>query len=144
MLSDDNEFLRWTKYLDDDREQERAFSVRTAHLTGFKSYYIPCIVLPKKTSLAALAKIFETLNRTGVRLDVFDLMVAKLYPRGFHLRDEWTNVVEVSPELKEFDVNGIEILKLIALGEHLLSVTRDKRLPSEGCERAMYSISIRK
>lgn len=78
-------------------------------------YALPAIVLASDIELEAMTRIFETLNRTGERLDAFDLMVAVLYPHKFHLRDEYERALDEFPRLKVFDVNGIEVLKLIAL-----------------------------
>ena len=85
----------------------------------FKAYSVPCVILPDDVPLSALAKIFETINRTGVHLDAFDLMVAKLYPHDFRLRDEWEQARTDSPSLQRFNTDGIEVLKLIALFEHV-------------------------
>ncbi|WIB66743.1 DUF262 domain-containing protein [Curtobacterium sp. MCBD17_035] len=79
------------------------------------SYTLPAIVMEQAISLEALTRIFETLNRTGVRLNSFDLMVAVLFPSGFNLRDEWEFAKANSELLERFEVNGLEVLKLVAL-----------------------------
>ncbi len=79
------------------------------------AYSVPAIVMEQAISLEALTRIFETLNRTGVRLNSFDLMVAVLYPSGFNLREEWNAARATSAALDQFDSSGLEILKLIAL-----------------------------
>jgi len=57
-----------------------------------------------------------------MKLDTFDLMVARLYPSGFPLRDEWeTARGRFSDTLMHY-----EILKVIALREHRRSIV-DKR-----------------
>lgn len=68
VVRDDPAFLRWTKYLSDD-DQEKAFAARDKHLSGLKSYFMPSVILPRGIPLSAVAKIFETINRTGMRLD---------------------------------------------------------------------------
>jgi hypothetical protein len=78
-------------------------------------YEVPAITMARGIELEALTRIFETLNRTGVRLDAFDLMVAVLYPGGFHLRDEWQQACDENPVLVRMDASGLEILKVIAL-----------------------------
>jgi hypothetical protein len=104
-------------------EARRLFSDEDAR----GSYAIPAIVMEQSISLEALTRIFETLNRTGVRLNSFDLMVAVLYPSGFNLRDEW-ELARAEHELLElFNVSGLEILKLIALWQRDIdSLTRDR------------------
>ncbi|WP_161965254.1 DUF262 domain-containing protein [Ornithinimicrobium cerasi] len=78
-------------------------------------YEIPATLMLRNIELEALTRIFETLNRTGVRLDAFDLMVAVLYPEGFHLRNEWEQAIYDYPVLEMLGASGLEVLKLIAL-----------------------------
>lgn len=95
----------------------RIRQVRDARL-GFivgGDYQIPATVMFSEIELEALTRIFETLNRTGVRLDAFDLMVAVLYPQGFHLRDRWDQARDELPLMDLLGADGLEILKLIAL-----------------------------
>lgn len=121
-LTRDSEFFTWTNYLS-ERDRTAVIRLRDEQLGGFKHYSIPCVVLDADLPLAAVARIFETLNRTGVRLDTFDLMVAKLYPFDFHLRDEWATALAKYPEtLSRYEVPGLDVLKLISLREHLRQV----------------------
>lgn len=83
--------------------------------SGSAPYEVPTIVMERSISLEALTRIFETLNRTGVRLSAFDLMVAVLYPAGMHLGDEWDSALKGNPTLTHYKAEGIEVLKLIAL-----------------------------
>jgi hypothetical protein len=118
-IGDDQQFFEWCRYMPDEVGRQM-LDVRTNQLPGFKSYDIPSVVLDKAVPTAALAKIFETINRTGVRLDAFDLMVARLYPHKFKLRDELALALADYPEtLAAFDVTGIQILGAVALREHL-------------------------
>lgn len=78
-------------------------------------YQLPVVVLPWDVELAALAKIFETVNRSGIRLNAFDLMVAILFPQGFNLRKEWITAQARYESLVHFEVDGVQILRLIAL-----------------------------
>lgn len=54
-----------------------------------EDYRFPVVTLGPDTSLEAVCSIFETLNRTGVRLSVFDLLAARFYARGLDLRRLW-------------------------------------------------------
>lgn len=131
VIRDDTQFLRWTKFLD-DKQQERAFAARDQHLSGFKSYFVPAVALPKNVPLSALAKIFETINRTGVRLDAFDLMVAKLYPKEFNLREQWDAARAEHEPLQFFRTSGIEVLKVVAIEEHLRQKNAGEKLTVKG------------
>lgn len=79
------------------------------------AYTVPAIVMNPDIELEALTKIFETVNRTGVNLDAFDLMVAVAYPHGLNLRADWDYALSQRPVFGEFAAKGIEVLKLIAL-----------------------------
>lgn len=112
---------------------ERAFSkhistaprVEAVHLDGVRrsrigslldsEYRVPAIVMAQDIELEALTKIFENLNRSGVHLDAFDLMVAVLYPFAFKLRDEWESAKRRLRLVDDFGVHGLEILKVVAL-----------------------------
>lgn len=91
------------------------------------TYRLPAIVMEQSISLEALTRIFETLNRTGVRLNSFDLMVAVLYPSGFNLREEWQTAQAQHGLLDLFETSGLEILKLIALWQREIDLTSKER-----------------
>lgn len=126
---DDGRFYEWLRFTPSELQQA-AIRAREEALSGLRRrvYRMPVVYLARDIELTALAKIFETLNRTGVRLDAFDLMTAALYPHDFNLRTHWasarTNHAEV---LARYNVAGIEVLKLIALLEHLRSLEAGKR-----------------
>jgi hypothetical protein len=93
MVWDDELFDDWRSHLTNDQVGRELLRVRKEKLPGLRGYEIPAVVLPSDVDFAAVAKIFETLNKTGTKLDVFDLMVARLYPHDFKLRDEWDEAV---------------------------------------------------
>lgn len=98
------------------REASVARAVRKARIgyLGGK-YLLPATVMSREIELEALTRIFETLNRTGIRLNAFDLMVAVLYPVEFNLRKEWERAEDLYPIFKHLRVDGLELLKLVAL-----------------------------
>ena len=115
-VADNELFYKWQSRLSSDLAREM-LQLREEQLFGLKSkvYRLPVIELEHEIELEALARIFETINRTGVKLNAFDLMVAVLYPHAFNLRDSWEDAVVDFRDLKEFGTDGIEILKLIAI-----------------------------
>jgi hypothetical protein len=122
MLRSDLPFTGWLRYIDSEEEQNEMLRIREELLPGLREYEIPAIRLPFDVPLPAISKIFETLNRTGMRLATFDLMVARLYPYAFKLRDKWDDTRATHDILGEYgyDIDdGIEVLKLIALREHI-------------------------
>lgn len=115
-VADNEAFFAWQSNLSTE-EARQVLALRERSLSGLKSkvYRLPVVELEHEIELEALARIFETINRTGVKLNAFDLMVAVLYPHDFKLRDEWDDALVKYPLLARFDVDGVELLKLIAL-----------------------------
>ncbi|AMH94051.1 hypothetical protein AR505_0330 [methanogenic archaeon ISO4-H5] len=56
------------------------------YLDPFFEYQFPIIILPKDLTLSAVCKIFQTVNTTGVKLDSFDICVAKFSSEGIDLK----------------------------------------------------------
>jgi hypothetical protein len=67
--------------------RDRVRGLKESFVDPLKKYSFPVVELPAETSLEAVCTIFETLNKTGMKLTVFDLLTAKFWPRGLHLRD---------------------------------------------------------
>jgi len=109
-------FYEWIEQVDPS-VQKTYVALRERKLGGLQPrvYKVMAIELDQSIQLEALARIFETLNRTGVKLNAFDLMVALLYPTGFHLRDAWENAVNQYDSLERYQIDPVEVLKLIAL-----------------------------
>lgn len=78
-------------------------------------YHFPVVTLSDKTKPAALCTIFETLNRTGVKLSVFELLTARFWPKNINLRELWDSAREEHPIIEEFDVDPYYVLQAIAL-----------------------------
>jgi hypothetical protein len=75
-------------------------------------------MLDKTIEPYAISRIFEKVNRTGLTLGPFDLMVAKTFDPGWNLRDKWTEALEQFPELSSFlGQDGMPLLQAIALIE---------------------------
>jgi len=116
-ILDAEKFHKWLSCVEGNRARSDYLSLREKVLSGLnlKSYFLYAMELDQEIELDALAKIFETINKTGVRLNAFDLLVAKLYPSGFHLKEEWDLLKEENVILREMDVDGLELIKLISL-----------------------------
>lgn len=116
-------------YPQDKRDLYReAVHARLGYLAGGK-YQVPATIMDRGIELEALTRIFETLNRTGVQLNAFDLMVAVLYAEDFKLRDKWNQAKDENRVLRAFDIDGLEILKVIAVwrrNEDRISNSRNK------------------
>ena len=60
------------------------------------------VTLSEDTEGGAICTIFETLNRTGVKLGVFDLLTARFWPKSVNLRTLWEKARAEHPILDEF------------------------------------------
>jgi hypothetical protein len=54
-----------------------------------QNFMIPVVSLSPDAGMDNIVNIFERINRTGVSLSLFDLAVARLYPKGIRLRNLW-------------------------------------------------------
>ena len=143
-IVDDLQFSRWEKAYNAQRESEEEkelLQLRAERLPGLRSYQIPCVKLGRHLELSAVARIFETTNRTGVKLGTVDLMTATLFP-DFKLRDEWKEVVDRDASTWERFTNTVDAedaLRLISFwrtgGK---SVTRDQILKMRSPDVIQY------
>lgn len=78
-------------------------------------YHFPVVTLSDKTEPDALCTIFETLNRTGVKLSVFELLTARFWPQNIKLRDLWEQARSAYPIIESFEVDPYYVLQAIAL-----------------------------
>jgi hypothetical protein len=95
-----------------------------------EEYDFPMVTLNEETSGPAVCMIFETLNRTGVKLSVYDLLTARFWPLDFNLREKWEDALEDNPILDEFKIDPYYILQVIALLEPGMDNDRKLRAPS--------------
>lgn len=133
-IADDGQFERWIgsyQAQHPDYQGGSLFGLRQQRLPGLKSYLIPCVRLSSRLSLSAVARIFETTNRTGVKLGTVDLMTAILFP-DFKLRDEWKDVVDRDPQTWDHFTSTLDAedaLRLISFWRtNGMGVTRDQIL----------------
>ncbi len=84
-------------------------------IKAIDDYHFPVVTLSEKTSPAALCTIFETLNRTGVKLSVFELLTARFWPKDIRLRDLWEEAKARHPIFEEFEVDPYYLLQSIEL-----------------------------
>jgi Protein of unknown function DUF262 len=91
-------------------------TVYKAVLGRMDSYQFPSILLEGKLDAAAVARIFERVNRTGLRLGTFDLAVARVYQPAWNLRQQWESARKLHPKLQHFfGDDGTPILQVISL-----------------------------
>lgn len=78
-------------------------------------YHFPVVTLSDKTEPDALCTIFETLNRTGVKLSVFELLTARFWPQSINLRALWDKALTDHPVIRDFEVDPYYVLQGISL-----------------------------
>lgn len=78
-------------------------------------YHFPIVTLSAETEPDALCTIFETLNRTGVKLSVFELLTARFWPQNINLRELWDRAQADHPIISDFEVDPYYFLQAIAL-----------------------------
>jgi hypothetical protein len=87
-------------------------------LESVHRYKFPAVSVEADLEPAAISRIFERVNKTGLPLSTFDLMVARVYEPGWNLRVHWENArtgsTLIDPFLRD---DGMPILQTIALRE---------------------------
>lgn len=95
--------------------QAKLTAIHDRWIMAIDDYRFPVVTLSDTTQADALCTIFETLNRTGVKLSVFELLTARFWPKDINLRALWDAAVEQHPIIAEFDVDPYYLLQAIAL-----------------------------
>jgi hypothetical protein len=110
--------------------QERFTKLHEEWIKPIEEYEFPMVTLNEETSGAAVCMIFETLNRTGVKLSVYDLLTARFWPLDFNLRQKWEDALEDCSIVEEFEIDPYYILQIVALLEPGVDKEGKLRAPS--------------
>lgn len=78
-------------------------------------YRFPTVTLPDTTPLDAVCRIFETINRTGIQLTVFELLTARFWPEDVDLRGMWEQAKQDYPILDAFSIDPYNLLQAVSL-----------------------------
>ena len=117
-------FGRWTRKmvrildLDNDARVELEDNLAVIEETWIQridDYRFPVVTLSDDTGADAVCTIFETLNRTGVKLSVFELLTARFWPKNVNLRHLWSEALEKYPSIADFEVDPYYVLQIISL-----------------------------
>ena len=84
-------------------------------IRSIDDYHFPVVTLSDETKPDALCTIFETLNRTGVKLSVFELLTARFWPQKINLRELWEKACIQYPMIADYDIDPYYILQGVAL-----------------------------
>lgn len=115
-------FTKWTRDVarrlsgDERNALEDALSdVEHRWIQGIDDYAFPVVTLSDATNADAVCTIFETLNRTGVKLSPFELLTARFWPQNIKLRELWDRAKTQNPIIEDFEVDPYYMLQIIAL-----------------------------
>ena len=89
--------------------------IENAWMKTISSYQFPVVTLSDNTEAEAVCTIFETLNRTGVKLTAFDLLTARFWPQDINLRREWDDARQEHPILGDMEVDPYYLLQALSL-----------------------------
>jgi len=78
-------------------------------------YKFPVVTLQKETSMDAVCMMFETLNRRGVKLTVFELLMARSFADKVSLRQLWDETLIKHPIIQHFGIDPYYVLQAICL-----------------------------
>ncbi len=84
-------------------------------IVPIETYEFPMVTLSDKTEAEAVCTIFETLNRTGVKLSAFDLLAARFWSSDVKLRALWDEARKQHSLIEELDVEPYYVLQAIAI-----------------------------
>lgn len=115
-------FLHWMLQVTNAMESEERVKLLDAFtqieerwIKTIDDYRFPVVTLSDETQPDALCTIFETLNRTGVKLSVFELLTARFWPQDIKLRDLWDAARAKHEIIERFEVDPYVVLQAIAL-----------------------------
>src|SRR5207244_1900172 len=115
-------FLQWVLLVTNPMPQDKRTTMLDAltkindrWIKTIDDYHFPVVTLSDKTEPDALCTIFETLNRTGVKLSVFELLTARFWPQNINLRELWDTACKGQPIIQDFEVDPYYVLQAIAL-----------------------------
>jgi hypothetical protein len=116
-------FTQWQRDLEDMepdavRKQElrdMLDKVYKQYIQRIELYQFPIVQLSDATPPDAVCSIFETLNRTGVKLGVFDLLTARFWAHDVKLRELWASAKDTSDLMEDFFVDPYYLLQATCL-----------------------------
>lgn len=127
------DFGRWTrrvarKQSDNDLRaalEDRLSEVEETWVRTIDDYRFPVVTLADAVKADAVCTIFETLNRTGVKLTAFELLTARFWPQNINLRRLWDQARADYPIIADFDTDAYYVLQAISLASR----------PTPSCKR---------
>lgn len=120
----------WYEYYKNSFSDDESKKIR-AYVKNIIEYQIMTLDVPVNEKPENIAVLFEKINRTGVKLSIFDLLTARLY-KFLNLRTEWENSYDEYLEIQKFVSNNKSdtsvpyyLIQSIALYDNLSIKARD-------------------
>ncbi len=95
--------------------QDALMKINQDWISTIDDYHFPVVTLSQDTATDALCTIFETLNRTGVKLGPFELLTARYWPLNVNLRELWAKARAEHPAIEAYDVDPYYVMQIISL-----------------------------
>jgi hypothetical protein len=95
--------------------EDELSSLEEKWIRAIDDYRFPVVTLSDKTSADAVCTIFETLNRTGVKLSPFELLTARFWPKDVNLRRLWEKAQNDFPVIQDFEIDPYYVLQIVSL-----------------------------
>jgi hypothetical protein len=115
-------FWKWVddarEFVEEESKNEFNADMRNLYsncIEVIEKYKFPLVTLNKNASTEAICTIFETLNKTGVRLSVFELMTARVWKDDIKLTELWKNACLQHPIFDDYKIDPYYILQAISL-----------------------------
>jgi len=120
----------WYEYYKSDYTKEEGEKIRK-YISNVIHYNVLTLDVPLGEKPETIAVLFEKINRTGVKLSVFDLLTARLY-KFLNLREEWEESFDNYENIRNFALGNKRdttvpyyFIQAIALYEGLSIKARD-------------------
>jgi hypothetical protein len=110
--------------------QKRLSRLNELWIRPIEEYEFPMVTLNEETSGPAVCTIFETLNRTGVKLSVFDLLTARFWAQDLNLRQLWEEARAEETAVEDYEIDPYYVLQIIGLLEPGVDKEGHPRAPS--------------
>lgn len=110
--------------------QTRLSKLSEQWVRPIEEYEFPMVTLNEETSGAAVCTIFETLNRTGIKLSVFDLLTARFWPQELNLRRLWEEARAEDPIIEDYEIDPYYVVQIVGLLEPGMDMEGHPRAPS--------------
>src|SRR3990172_7685990 len=115
-------FLQWLLQVTNPLEQtqrtrmlDALTQINEVWIKTINDYCFPVVTLTDTTEADALCTIFETLNRTGVKLTAFELLTARFWPQNINLRELWEQAKQKHAIMDDFEIDAYYVLQAVAL-----------------------------